>query len=79
MFKAARVDQGGYGISWNDDVQRALGPIEIHHRRYRRTEDKGKPLGTSDSLGEMAIIDTRPTICLPLPPCRLVPVDAKSG
>jgi len=30
MFKAGRVDQGGYGISWNDEIDLSESELWIH-------------------------------------------------
>ncbi|MCP4549443.1 MAG: DUF2442 domain-containing protein, partial [bacterium] len=30
MFKAVRVDQGGYGISWNDEIDLSESELWIH-------------------------------------------------
>ena len=30
LFRAVKVDQGGYGISWNDDIDLAEAELWIH-------------------------------------------------
>lgn len=40
LFRAVKVDQGGYGISWNDDIDLAEAELWIH----------GQAMSTAQSL-----------------------------
>jgi pimeloyl-ACP methyl ester carboxylesterase len=44
FFRAVKVDQGGYGISWNDDIDLAEAELWIH----------GQPTPTAQLVKELA-------------------------
>ena len=50
FFRAVRVDEGGYGISWNDEID--LSEYELWHNGMEQQSEAPHKVGAASSVRE---------------------------